>query len=75
MADSTSTRTYTLYVFHFSLYSIISRFTIALGAKTQPDAAGPSVELKLVNLHRKESVSEWFLNVTPRGQVYRTMRL
>lgn len=63
---------YTLYIFPFSLYSIMARLTIALGV-THPHRpltrALPSVNLKLLDLHRDENLTEEFLKLNPKGQV------
>lgn len=63
---------YTLYIFPFSLYSIMVRFTIALGRTYQrgtPPKAPPKVSLKLLDLHRDENLTEEFLQINPKGQV------
>ncbi len=52
---------YVLYVFPFSLYSIMVRFTASLGAASVTDGSGVAIENKLVNLHRNENISEWYL--------------
>ena len=64
--------TYTLHIFTFSLYSIMTRFTLALGVRSgaRPGAASPHIEKRLVNLHRSENLDEaYLLTVNPRGQV------
>lgn len=66
------TETYTLYIFPFSLYSIMARLTIVLGMThphRPPTRALPRVDLKLLNLHRDENLSEEFLKLNPKGQV------
>ncbi|KUI63601.1 hypothetical protein VM1G_10280 [Cytospora mali] len=62
---------YTLYVFPFSLYSIMVRFTISLGSHYHRGPGGlPNITHKLVNLHRDENLEEWYLTtVNPKGQV------
>lgn len=69
MADSEQ---YTLHIFPFSLYSIMARFTIALGRSyqrgTSPKAL-PKVSLKLINLHLDDNLTEEYLRINPKGQV------
>lgn len=62
---------FTLYVFPFSLYSIMARFTISLGSHYHEGPQGlPKIDHKLVNLHRDENLEEWYLTtVNPKGQV------
>ncbi|KAJ9150706.1 hypothetical protein NKR23_g3388 [Pleurostoma richardsiae] len=63
---------YVLHVFPFSLYSIMARFTAALGAAYQapPGKRPPRIELRLVDLHRDEELTEPYLTgVNPKGQV------
>ncbi|ROV93170.1 hypothetical protein VMCG_08745 [Cytospora schulzeri] len=62
---------FTLYIFPFSLYSIMVRFTISLGSHYQEGAQGlPRITHKLVNLHQDENLEEWYLTtVNPEGQV------
>lgn len=64
---------YTLYIFPFSLYSIMARFTIALGRAYQGESTArspPKISLKLLNLHRDENLEEDFLlHINPKGQV------
>ncbi|KAL7818758.1 hypothetical protein V8C44DRAFT_318992 [Trichoderma aethiopicum] len=60
---------YTLHYFPFSLYSLMIRFGLVLGRKLNADTA-PDVQVKLVNLHREENLSEEYLTrVNSRGQV------
>ncbi|PTB70550.1 hypothetical protein BBK36DRAFT_1165073 [Trichoderma citrinoviride] len=60
---------YTLHYFPFSLYSLMVRFGLVLGRRLNPDSA-PRVQIKLVNLHREENLSEEYLTlVNSRGQV------
>lgn len=66
------TESYMLYIFPFSLYSIMARLTIALGVThphRPPTRALPSVNLKLLNLHLDENLTEEFLKLNPKGQV------
>lgn len=62
---------FTLYVFPFSLYSIIARFTISLASHYHEGPQGlPKITHKLVNLHRDENLEEWYLiTINPQGQV------
>jgi len=63
---------YVLYIFPFSLYSIMARFTATLGATyhSLPGPPTPRIELKLVNLHTDEEMEEeYLLQVNPKGQV------
>lgn len=62
---------YTLYVCPFSLYSIMARFTIALGCRHHKAPRGlPDITYKLLNLHTDENLEEWYLTtVNPKGQV------
>lgn len=62
---------FTLWVFPFSLYSIMARFTISLGSHYYEGPQGlPKITYKLVNLHRDENLEEWYLTtVNPKGQV------
>lgn len=62
---------YTIYVFPFSLYSIMARFTIALGSRYHKAPDGlPDITYKLLNLHTDENLEEWYLTtVNPKGQV------
>lgn len=61
---------YRLYIFPFSLYSMMTRFTYTLG-KTTSNVNNPlSIELVLVNLHRDENIAEEYLvSVNANGQV------
>lgn len=60
---------YTLHYFPFSVYSLMVRFGLVLGRRLNP-ATAPNVEVKLVNLHREENLSEDYLAmVNPRGLV------
>jgi hypothetical protein len=60
----------TLYYFPFSLYSIMVRFTAALGAKSGEATTPIHVEHQLVNLHRDENIAEsYLLSINPKGQV------
>lgn len=63
---------YVLYIFPFSLYSIMARFTAALGAAyhAPPGHSTPRIELRLVNLHTDEEMEEeYLLRVNSKGQV------
>lgn len=66
---------YYLYVFPFSLYSIMARLTYAFGqTETKPNSErrGEQMRLvnKLVNLHRNENIAEqYLLSINPKGQV------
>lgn len=60
--------TYTLHYFPFSFYSIIARFACHLGEKLNP-ATAPRVDVRLVNLHREENLSEDYLALNFKGQV------
>ncbi|KAL7947679.1 hypothetical protein V8C42DRAFT_315221 [Trichoderma barbatum] len=63
------TDVYTLHYFPFSLYSLMVRFGLVLGRRLNAETA-PTVEIKLVNLHREENFSELYLTlVNSRGQV------
>jgi hypothetical protein len=60
---------YTLHYFPFSLYSLIARLGLVLAETLDPETA-PRVEIKLVNLHREENLSEAYLTqVNSKGQV------
>lgn len=63
---------YILHVFPFSLYSIMARYTHALGcaySHEKPDEF-LNINLKLVNIHRNGNITEdYLLNVNPKGQV------
>ena len=70
-----SSNSYALHIFPFSLYSIIARFTYALGRKSASNTGngGVKIENKLVNLHRDENIAEeYLLMVNPKGQVCNT---
>lgn len=69
--DNSDQEPFTLLVFPFSLYSIMARFAIELGKEYHQGANGlPNIILKLLNLHRDENLSEWFLTeINPNGQV------
>jgi len=61
---------YLLHVFPFSLYSIMARFTHALGKVTSTNSCSIQIEVKLVNLHLDENIAEEYLRwVNPKGQV------
>lgn len=63
---------YTLYIFPFSLYSIMVRFTIALGRAYQHGNSPklpPKVNLELVNLHLDDNLTQEYLRINPKGQV------
>jgi hypothetical protein len=60
--------------FPFSLYSIMARVTAAFAARHQPGKV-PSIQLRHVNLHRSEHVSEWYLKINPKGEVRSTIAL
>ncbi|KAG8421636.1 hypothetical protein J3458_003500 [Metarhizium acridum] len=64
---------YTLHMFPFSLYSIMSRFTYILGKSHLPTDAPlihqSRLDLKLVNLHRYGNISEEYPKINPKGQV------
>jgi hypothetical protein len=61
---------YCLYVFPFSLYSIMARFTLALGQSVSDHNRTVLITLRLVNLHRDENIAEDYLrSVNPKGQV------
>ena len=65
---------FVLHAFHFSLYSIVVRFTAVLGAKIDPTRE-LDMELKLVDIHRREQLSERYMTrVNPKGQVRGHMR-
>lgn len=60
---------YTLYYFPFSLYSIMVRFGFEIAASLDPQTS-PKYQLKLLNLHEDEEVSEVYLTeVNSKGQV------
>lgn len=70
MDEQSDTIKCTLYIFPFSLYSIMARFTAALGAKSGEATKPISVEHRLVNVHQNENVAEWYLlSINPKGQV------
>ncbi|KAB8256646.1 hypothetical protein BDV32DRAFT_93368 [Aspergillus pseudonomiae] len=61
-----------LYIFPFSLHSIMVQFTIALALrnKSQSSRELGRIKYRLVNLHRNENLSEDYLvHVNPRGKV------
>ncbi|ETS80556.1 hypothetical protein PFICI_08085 [Pestalotiopsis fici W106-1] len=62
---------YSLFVFPFSLYSIMTRYTFTLGRAGLPqETSSLDINLKLVNLHRDENLAEdYLLNINPKGQV------
>ncbi|PHH64066.1 hypothetical protein CDD81_5059 [Ophiocordyceps australis] len=60
---------YTLHYFPYSLYSLMTRLSFALGRRVSPETA-PRLELQLINLHCDDNFSEDYLTkVTPKGQV------
>lgn len=64
-----------VYVLHnqpFSLFSMMVRFTYALGrSSADPTTAGVHLENKLVDHHRDENLAEdYLLNINPKGQVW-----
>ncbi|EQL01995.1 hypothetical protein G6O67_008350 [Ophiocordyceps sinensis] len=60
---------YTLHYFPFSLYSLMARFGFVLGQALSRESA-PKLEVRLINLHRGEHLSEPYLTqVTCKGQV------
>lgn len=60
---------YTLHYFPFSIYSIMARFGFVLGKALDAETA-PIVDVKLVNLHDQENLSEAYLTtVNQKGQV------
>src|SRR6187551_448523 len=69
MATANSKEAYILYIFPFSLYSMMTRFTANLGLKTDTAGTGPRIGLKLVNLHKQEQFTEEYLAINPTGQV------
>lgn len=70
MDEAGQTLKCTMYIFPFSLYSIMARFTAALGASAGQATRPITIEHQLVNLHRNGNISEWYLlNVNPKGQV------
>jgi hypothetical protein len=59
---------YTLYYFPFSLFSIMVRYAIALGAESGDKEM--VIDQKIVNLHKDEHLSEWYLTeINAKGQV------
>lgn len=62
---------FTLHVFPFSLYSIMTRLSVALGQTANPQSLKiVDLQLRLTNLHRNENISEEYLmTVNPKGQV------
>jgi glutathione S-transferase len=59
---------YTLYCFPFSAYSIIVRYAFAL--RGEPKEQSIEIEEHLINLHKDEEVTEWYLTkVNSKGQV------
>jgi hypothetical protein len=70
-ANSSDGGPFTLLIFPFSLYSIMARFAIELGKQYHQGPNGvPNIVHKLLNLHRDENLSEWFLTeINPNGQV------
>ena len=67
---------YTLHNQPFSLFSIMVRFTYALGlSSADPTTAGVQLENKLVDHHRDENLAEgYLLKVNPKGQVWLSKR-
>lgn len=64
-----------IYVLHnqpFSLFSMMVRFTYALGrTSADPATVGVHLENKLVDHHRDENLAEdYLLNINPKGQVW-----
>lgn len=64
-----------VYILHnqpFSLFSMMVRFTYALGrSSADPNTAGVHLENKLVDHHRDENLAEdYLLNINPKGQVW-----
>ncbi|KAK9419691.1 hypothetical protein SUNI508_07177 [Seiridium unicorne] len=60
----------TLYIFPFSLYSIIARFAATLGAYTDQSNTSIVIEHRLVNVHRDENIDEpYLLGLNPKGQI------
>lgn len=58
-----------MYIFPFSLYSIMARFTATLGASISKSGQPIAVDYKLVNLHRGENIKEWYLfGLNRKGQ-------
>lgn len=74
MAGSTvdSRDVYTLHNQPFSLFSMMVRFTYALGrSSADPNTAGVHLENKLVDHHRDENLAEeYLLKINPKGQVW-----
>lgn len=60
---------YTLHYFPFSLYSLMARFGFVLGQALNR-ASAPRLEVRLIDLHRDQHLSEAYLTqVTCKGQV------
>lgn len=62
-----------LYIFPFSLPSIMVQFTIALALRNKSQSSQNLAKIKhrLVNLHRNENLGEdYLLHVNPRGKVW-----
>lgn len=64
-----------LYTNHYSLCSIMTRFTIALRGKVGPNSVPITVEEREVDIiHRMEQMEEQFmLEVNSKGQVLNTL--
>jgi hypothetical protein len=72
MVPSDTSEPCELYYFPFSLYSIMVRAAIAFANRQQPGKL-PEIQLRMVNLHVKEHVSEWYLKINPKGEVCLTL--
>lgn len=71
-AEAVNRSAFTLYMFPFSLYSIMTRLTYAFGYSGLGNEK-LGMRLKLVNLHRNENLSAYYLLVVnPKGQVKNT---
>jgi glutathione S-transferase len=75
MATTDNKEVYDLYVFPFSLYSMMTRFTANLGGKSDTAGTGPQIQLKMVNLQKQEQLSEEYLAINPTGQVCDLLQL
>ena len=65
----TTSADFTLHFFPFSLYSLMVRMGVNIG-KSLDTTNAPNIQLKLVDLHREENLSEEYLTkISSKGQV------
>ncbi|KAH8649043.1 hypothetical protein BX600DRAFT_474402 [Xylariales sp. PMI_506] len=69
MAEEEQSLKCVLYVFPFSLYSIMARLTAVLGEATNQRTRSIEIEKRLVNIHRNENIAEWYLKINSKGQL------